>query len=124
MSYLLDMLIYVCSASLDNRPRCPGRYKELANQAFFSGTLFGLGQKKELVHAKRRKQAAVAEASCTVSREEGWPLWWPAGGLDSVVKIKRIKLQLGIPLNLCDLHLDLSSDRRGWFISCSTCGGR
>jgi hypothetical protein len=46
------------------------------------------------------------------------------GGLHSVVKIKRIKLQLGIPLNLCDLHLDLSLDWRGWFVSCSIHGGR
>jgi hypothetical protein len=110
------------SASLDSRSRCPGRYREQANQAFFPGTLFSPGQKRELVHAERRKQAAVAEARLQCVHEEGWSLRWP--GPDSATVIERIKLQLGIPLNLCDLHLDLSSDWRGWFVSCLIRSGR
>jgi hypothetical protein len=110
------------SASLDSRSRCPGRYREQANQAFFPGTLFSPGQKRELVHAERRKQAAVAEARLQCVHEEGWSLRWP--GPDSATVIERIKLQLAIPLNLCDLHLDLSSDWRGWFVSCLIRSGR
>jgi hypothetical protein len=34
--------------------------------------LFGPRKRKEAIRAERRKQAAVAEASCSVSREEGF----------------------------------------------------